>query len=79
MVSINCVIIGLNVPRIHSVTGASLPSPRLISNVVHNAHMSDFREPKQSMMMMQFGQFLDHDFVGTPTNRGKILILMKNL
>lgn len=61
---------GLNVPRIHSITGASLPSPRLISNVVHNAHMSDFREPKQSMLMMQFGQFLDHDFVGTPTNRG---------
>lgn len=64
----------MNVPRLHSITGKSLPSPRVVSNVVHDANKCDFREPKQSALMMQFGQFIDHDFVGTPTNRGKTML-----
>jgi len=59
---------GLMSPRSRSVTGSRLPSPRLISVNIHN----DVSAPhvRYSLMMMQWGQFVDHDLTHTPVNRG---------
>ena len=58
---------GLMSPRGRSVTGAPLPSPRLVSVNIHN----DVSAPhvRYSLMMMQWGQFVDHDITHTPVNR----------
>ena len=59
---------GLMSPRSRSVTGAPLPSPRLISVNIHN----DVSAPhvRYSLMLMQWAQFVDHDLTHTPVNRG---------
>ena len=58
---------GLMSPRGRSITGAPLPSPRLVSVNIHN----DVSAPhvRYSLMMMQWGQFVDHDITHTPVNR----------
>lgn len=59
---------GLMSPRSRSVTGALLPSSRLISVNIHN----DVSAPhvRYSLMLMQWAQFVDHDITHTPVNRG---------
>jgi peroxidase len=59
---------GLMTPRSRSVTGAPLPSPRLVSVNIHN----DVSAPhvRYSLMLMQWAQFVDHDLTHTPVNRG---------
>uniref|UniRef100_A0A147BFY3 Putative peroxinectin n=2 Tax=Ixodes ricinus TaxID=34613 RepID=A0A147BFY3_IXORI len=54
---------GVSAPRI-SETGGELPNPRLVSTTVH----VDFDRPSRetSHMLMQWGQFLDHDFALAP-------------
>ena len=54
----------------HSVTGKYLPSARSVSNFIHGTGVSDLFEPDDSVMVMQFGQLLDHDFAHTPTLKG---------
>ncbi|XP_019638393.1 PREDICTED: peroxidasin homolog [Branchiostoma belcheri] len=56
---------GLMRPRITGHGGAPLPSARLVSTVMHE----DLRKssPVNTHMVMQFGQFLDHDFTLTPS------------
>ncbi|XP_076335624.1 uncharacterized protein LOC143238887 [Tachypleus tridentatus] len=55
-------------PRIRSVNGSSLPSPRFISVMVHeDGNDSHLRYTK---MMMQFGQLIDHDITHTPIHEG---------
>lgn len=67
---------GLSKPRQNSVTNRGpLPSPRLISTNMHN----DVSAPhvRYTLMVMQWGQFIDHDIIFTPVNKGKVqLILM---
>lgn len=59
---------GISAPRTRSVAGDSLPSPRTISTTIHN----DISHPhaRYTLMVMQFGQFLDHDITFTPVNKG---------
>uniref|UniRef100_A0A8W8J1J1 Chorion peroxidase n=1 Tax=Magallana gigas TaxID=29159 RepID=A0A8W8J1J1_MAGGI len=61
---------GVNSPRIKSVTGEALPSARHISNVIHKADKCQSSGQFLTMMFMSWGQFLDHDFIGTPVNKG---------
>ncbi|CAI4228303.1 unnamed protein product [Auanema sp. JU1783] len=51
-------------PRFLSVSGRPLPSPRSISNRIHY----DVSKPNDefSLILMQFGQFLDHEITHSP-------------
>ncbi|XP_013792931.1 peroxidasin homolog, partial [Limulus polyphemus] len=55
-------------PRSRSTTGSSLPSPRLISVMVHEdgseLHL------RYTQMLMQFGQLIDHEITHTPIHEG---------
>ena len=59
---------GIARPRWRSITGQPLPSPRLISVVVHQDVSNMHR--RYTMMTTMFGQFLDHDVTLTPISRG---------
>ena len=74
MLNILLYISGVSVPRIHSVTGSLLPSTRLVSNFIHGSGVSDLLEPGHSAMLMQWGQLLSHDFIDSPTIKGRTLL-----
>ncbi|XP_063857201.1 uncharacterized protein LOC135098739 [Scylla paramamosain] len=59
---------GLSKPRVTSVTGKPLPSPRLISTNMHNEVSAP--HVRYTLMVMQWGQFIDHDIIFTPINKG---------
>ncbi len=59
---------GISRARWRSVTGVALPSPRLISIMVHQDVSNMHR--RYTMMTMQFAQFVDHDITLTPISRG---------
>ncbi|XP_052106928.1 peroxidase-like protein isoform X2 [Mytilus californianus] len=56
-----------SVPRIRSVIGPLLPSPRDVSNAVLNGGVSPPRSTIFSVSLTHFGQFVDHDIISTPT------------
>lgn len=60
---------GLNTPRAISVSGKPLPSPRLVSSKVIVDR--DNLYANFTMLIMQWGQFLDHDVTHTPITKGK--------
>ncbi|XP_033762435.1 lactoperoxidase-like [Pecten maximus] len=63
---------GIGAPRSESSRDSSpLPSPRLVSNVVFANTSSEKKEKKLSLMVMAWGQFLDHDITLTPTASGE--------
>ena len=45
-----------------------LPSARAVSNAIHTN--SDADTKTFTMMVMQWGQFIDHDITSTPQSRG---------
>ncbi|KAL3995199.1 hypothetical protein ACH3XW_24825 [Acanthocheilonema viteae] len=59
---------GIDKPRSKSVTGELLPSPRVISNTIH--FDLPINHQKYSLMIMQFGQILDHEVTHSPIQRG---------
>ena len=54
---------GVSVPR-GGRTPSRLPNPRFVSQKNHPD--SDLPDPRFTHMVMQFGQFLDHDLTLTP-------------
>ncbi|XP_047507220.1 heme peroxidase 2 [Pieris napi] len=59
---------GVSRPRINTVTGTPLPSPRTVSTVIHpdisNLHT------RYTLMVMQFAQIVDHELTMTPIHKG---------
>lgn len=56
---------GMNAPRV-SVHGTSLPPARIVSRTMHPDE--GYHEHAATIMIIAFGQFMDHDFtlMGTP-------------
>jgi len=63
------ICLGINHPRVTSVTGVPLPSARLVSAMSHPdiSHLHG----RYTLMLMQFAQILDHDITFTPVHKGK--------
>ena len=61
----------LDSPRQTSVQGGKLPSARAVSNDVFRSKKKPPKNKKRTMMLMEWGQFLDHDLDKTPVSRGK--------
>ncbi|KAL4216725.1 hypothetical protein ACF0H5_024448 [Mactra antiquata] len=59
---------GIGSPRIYSVDGSMLPSPRTISNMIHRPIGRRQDDLNATVMTMSFGQFLSHDIVSTPSS-----------
>ncbi|XP_071090260.1 salivary peroxidase/catechol oxidase-like [Haliotis cracherodii] len=55
---------GIGNPRTLATSGSTLPHPRAISNHVH--FELSFLSTKNTVMLMQWGHFIDHDFTETP-------------
>ena len=55
---------GVSLPR-GGMNPSTLPSPRAVSAAVHRGKKATMNQPI-SMLVMQFGQFLDHDITLTP-------------
>ena len=74
-----CFLAAISRPRFRSSeSGKALPSPRLVSIVVH-ADVSHLHG-RYTLMLMQYGQFLDHDITLTPINKviGSSLLLLSD-
>ena len=69
--SLNLNYTGFNSPRSNGKDGSPLPSPRKISNTLFrapgNCSGTDYT---RSLMVMAWGQFIDHDIVATPATQG---------
>ncbi|CAB3398127.1 unnamed protein product [Caenorhabditis bovis] len=62
---------GLNEIRRKSVTGADLPSARLISNKLHDEGAEPNFSPNINHLHMQVGQFIAHDIIFMPSSVAK--------
>lgn len=71
--------LGINHPRVTSVTGNPLPSARLVSAMSHPdiSHLHG----RYTLMLMQFAQVLDHDITFTPVHKGKcrLFLILRNI
>ncbi|XP_076104054.1 peroxidase-like protein isoform X1 [Mytilus galloprovincialis] len=61
---------GIDAPRMHSVLGGYLPSPRIVSNVMHKSDCCPQFSDRLAVAVMQFGQFIEHDVISTPMITG---------
>ncbi|EFA09156.2 hypothetical protein TcasGA2_TC005493 [Tribolium castaneum] len=59
---------GISKPRLLGATGVPLPSPRIVSTLIH-PDISNLHS-RYTLMIMQYGQFLDHDLTMTPIHKG---------
>ncbi|OWF40024.1 lactoperoxidase-like [Mizuhopecten yessoensis] len=60
---------GVSSPRTLGKKGQPLPSPRKVSNSVFKSSIEK-KETELSLMVMAWGQFLDHDITLTPASSG---------
>ena len=60
----------VSLPR-GGLTSSSLPSARAVSVAVHQTHEETNHKDSISQMIMQFGQFLNHEFMLTPNQNKK--------
>jgi peroxidase len=67
--------VGVNSVRLSS-DGANLPSARLVSRRLTAGGGGDIPDDSLTMLVMQWGQFLDHDLTHTPISKGQILSLL---
>lgn len=68
----------VNTPRISADGKSTLTSPRTISNsvfIINNGKKVSKPEGFNSLMSLNWGQFLDHDIVLTPTFAGKCIYI----
>lgn len=59
---------GISRPRVVGATGQPLPSPRIVSSVIH-PDISNLHS-RYTLITMQFAQFVDHDLTMTPIHKG---------
>lgn len=60
---------GMTAPRI-SVLGSQLPLPRIVSRTVHPDE--GFHDHAGTVMVVAWGQFMDHDYTLTATPLGEL-------
>ncbi|XP_046572567.1 myeloperoxidase-like isoform X1 [Haliotis rubra] len=60
---------GISSPRVNAIGGGDLPSARLVSTTVHTPSTEADLHVNYTHMLMQWGQFLDHDITSTPTQQ----------
>jgi peroxidase len=65
---------GISAPRI-SVTGRQLPLPRIVSRTVHPDE--GFHDHAGTVMVVAWGQFMDHDYTLTATPLGECEITIR--
>lgn len=68
---------GISRPRSLGVTGVSLPSPRIVSTIIH-PDISNLHS-RYTLMTMQYAQFLDHDLTMTPIHKGNLCTILFQL
>ena len=62
----------MSTPRRLSRTGSPLPSTRVISNKAISGHVTE--HDKLTVMIVAFGQFLDHDLDHVPILRSEFML-----
>lgn len=60
---------GIQGPRESVIKGAELPNVRLVTSIVHNDH--DHPGGELTILIMSWGQFIDHDLALAAPPRGK--------
>lgn len=66
----------MDTPRTSVIPGEVLPNPRELSNAVFaSASETDVNESFNTLMSMNWGQFIDHDIVLTPQVTGMTNII----
>ena len=61
----------ISYPRTHGRSGKTLPTARQVSLAVH-ARSSQPSDSSNSHLLMQWGQFLDHDLTHTPVDAPQV-------
>ncbi|XP_046580897.1 chorion peroxidase-like [Haliotis rubra] len=61
---------GISEPRARGSDGNDLPNPRLVSRTLHASDENVPESPVHTHLVMQWGQFIDHDIIITPIQTG---------
>jgi hypothetical protein len=68
---------GMSAPKISGINNEKLPMARVVSRIMHPDE--GFHEHAATLMLVAFGQFLDHDFtlMGTPAGNLSLNLLIE--
>lgn len=67
---------GIEKDRVSVVDGSPLPSPRLVTSLVHRDH--DSPSSDLSLLIMVWGQIIDHDVALAAPPRSKLLVIVRD-